>query len=47
MPNVTHHELWFDISEVTTASLFGGVSKLKKVEGENRPAVRNKLYLLS
>jgi len=40
--------MWFDVSEVSTASVFGEVSKLKKLRARSEhPAVRNKLYLLS
>jgi len=35
--NVTRHEMWLDVSEVTTASVFGEVSKLKNLRMRTAP----------
>jgi hypothetical protein len=36
-PIVTRHDMWFDVSEVSNASVFGEVSKLKKLRLRTAP----------
>ena len=45
-PSVTRHEMWLGVSEVTTDCIRRSF-KTERVEGENRPAAGNKLYLFS